>query len=248
MAYLFENLQATITTNLGGNGGVAVELTEDHYRRGIDAALKLLCRYRPMHGYQVVQVAQGGNKYVLTARNIVGVLDCSFFNSGSRLEYAPYYSRWVDRNIERGEMKEAQRAFDDKPEWFAQTEPNADTGEDDWLIYTTITQSSFVDTFARLPNCMAVQFAWYVEPTDDKQVGLNRIPVDMRQWVEDYATARCRMILGDIRNKFGGIPGAVDGSTLKNDGGQQIERAEQTCRELEADLKSRQRQSPLLID
>lgn len=247
MAYTVEDLTANIRLNLGGDGGVALELGEGHYTRSIDAALKMLCRYRPMHGYQVMQVDKGGNKYVLQARNVTGVLDCAFFNSGSRLEYAPYYTRWVDRNIERGEMKENQRAFDDLPEWYAQTEPNLDSGEDEWLIYTTITQSSFVDTFARLPNCMAVQFAWYIEPTNDKMVGVNRIQPDMRQWVEDYATARCRMILGDIRNKFGGIPGAMDGSTLKNDGAQQVARAEQKCRELEDDLKSRMRQSPLIL-
>jgi hypothetical protein len=117
----------------------------------------------------------------------------------------------------------------------------------EWWVYTTITKSSFVDVFARLPNFMAVTFNWYIEPTDDPQVGVEAIPYDMRQWVEEYATAFARKILGDIRGKYGGVPGAADGSTLRNDGATQVERGEQACRDLEADLRSRRRQLPILF-
>lgn len=247
MAYKIADITEAIALNLGG-GAQALETQRSHYERAIKAALRLLDRYRPMHGYVVLPVTYGGNKYKVVARNIIGVLDVTFFNSGGRLEFAPYYSRWVDRNIETGDRKDSQRAFDDKPEWHWMMEPDPVSGEDECWLYTTITQSSFVDTFARLPNTASVQFAWALDASDDPLVGVNRIPVDLRQWVEDYATARSRMILGDIRGKFGGIPGGADGSLLRNDGAAQVERAEQKCRELENDLSLRRRNSALILD
>jgi hypothetical protein len=79
-------------------------------------------------------------------------------------------------------------------------------------------------------------------------VGVRRIPYDLRQWVEDYATAKARTILGDVRGKFGGEPGMSDESVLQNDGGMQVQRGERDMRRLEDDLLERKRQSPLLID
>jgi hypothetical protein len=245
--YTLAELRQNVSLNLG-DGRVDVELNNHHFQRGLDAALKALARHYPQHGYQVISVSFGSLKYKLTARNILGVLDCTPFNSGPRFEEAPYYTRWVDRMMELGDMQDTQRVFGDKPDWHAQWETDTQTNERAMWVYVHFTRSSFVDTFARTPTAACVQFAWYIEASDDLQVGVRQIPYDFRQWVEDFATAKCRTILGDIRGKFAGIPGAADGSMLPNDANGQIQRGERDMGRLMSDLEERRRQLPIMID
>ncbi len=241
------DIRAAVTANLGG-GRVDLELDEAHFTRSVDAAVKAMARHFPMHGYQVLPISPGGIRIQLTMQNLLGVLACDFFIGGLRLEEAPYYTRWVDRMIELGDMKDTQRVFGDQPEWHWQTEVNPSTLAEEHWLYVHTTRSSFMDTFARIPSHVCVQFAWYVSPSDDRMVGVRRIPFDMRQWVEDYATAKCRTILGDIRGKYRGVPGMSDESVLPNDGAELVQRGERDMQRLEEDLRMRKRQAPLLID
>ncbi|OPZ66137.1 MAG: hypothetical protein BWY85_00073 [Firmicutes bacterium ADurb.Bin506] len=246
-AWTMAEIRQTVATNLA-HGRVDVELDDVHYQRGVDAAVKALARHFPMHGYQVLPISPGGTKVKLTPRNLLGVLDCDFFIGGLRLEEAPYYTRWVDRMLELGDMKDTQRIFGDKPEWHWAMEVDPVTAEEAAWVYLQFTRSSFLDTFARIPSHVCVMFAWHVDASDDQFVGVRRIPYDMRQWVEDYATAKCRTILGDARGKFRGQPGMADESLLPADGATQVERGEADMRRLEEDLRMRKRQAPVLFD
>jgi hypothetical protein len=124
----------------------------------------------------------------------------------------------------------------------------ADPPEEEWWLYIHSTQSTFVDTFARLPNYASCQFAWYIEASDDPNVGVGRTRADMYQWVTAYATAATRVILGDIRGKFGGIPGPNEGEILPMDGASQVARAEDTMSRLESDIAARRRQIPAIVE
>lgn len=240
-------IRQIVTQNLGG-GRVAIELGDEHFNRGVDAAMKMLERLFPQYGYVMVNVMPGGNKTRVPVPNIIGILDVTYFTSGLRLEEAPYYTRYTDRYMELADMQDTQKVFGDQPDWHSQWEFNETSGEDEMMLYTVFTRSSFVDTFARIPNIACVQFAWAIESTDDPKLGVGRIPRDLRQWVEDYATAFCRTIMGDVRGKFGGVPGADDGSVLPVDGGSQVARGTADMRRLEEDLRGRQRQMPLIVD
>lgn len=246
-AWTMAEIRKTVALNLG-QGRIDIELDDAHFARAVEASVKCLARYFPMHGYQVIAVSPGGTRYEITAQNFLGVLACDFFIGGLRLEEAPYYTRWVDRMLELGDMRDTQLVFGDKPEWHWQTEVNPDTLIEQHWLYTHFTRSSFMDTFARIPSHVCVQFAWHVSPSDDQRVGVSRIPYDMRQWVEDYATAKCRAILGEVRGKYRGVPGMADESVLPNDGAEQVQRGEEAMRRLEEDLRIRRRQVPILID
>lgn len=248
MPYLLDDITGIIKDNLG-LGRVDVELDPAHFQRGIDAALKALCRWFPQYGSIVVPIASGGQKVALSnVPNILGVLNVTFFTSGLRMEEAPYYTRWVDRLMELGDMKDTQRVFGDTPEWQTRMEPSPLGGNDVCWLYYTFTRSSFIDTYARIPDIACVWFAWAIEASNDPLVGVQRIPVDLRQWVEDYATARCQLIMGGIRGKFGGVPGADDGSMMPTDGAALRAEARETMRELEENLQKRVRQAPLMMD
>lgn len=246
MAYDLAEIRRIIGHNLG-LGRVEIELNDDHFKRAVDSAYKLLARWFPQYGYQIIAVNPGGAKYKLTGKNVSGVLDCTPFNAGSRFEEAPYYVRWVDRAIELGDMRDTQQVFGDEFEWRALQEQDPVTFVDSWWVYVHFTRSTFIDTFARLPQYGSVQFSWVIEATDDKTVGVGRTPLDLRQWVEDYSTAKARLIMGDVRNKFSGLPGASDESMLPTDGAFQTERADQAIAKLEKDLQDRRRQLPLMF-
>ena len=247
LQYDLNELYTTVAENLG-HGQVQIELNQAHYKRSVDATMKAMARYYPQYGYQVLPIQKGGLKYKVNSRNCLGIKAASFFSSGPRFEEAPYYTRWVDRTMELADMKDTQRVFGDTPEWSWKYEFDQPSQQQVVYFYCTVTASSFVDTFARIPDVAALWYAWGIEASDDPEVGIPAIPYDLRSWVEDYATARARMILGDVRGKFGGVPGASDGSVLPNDGGRQVERAEAKIAELEADLRGRYRQIPLMFD
>jgi hypothetical protein len=240
--------KAAIREIVGSNLGmdrVDVELDTRHFDRGLDAALKLLERNLPQHGYQVIAIQPGGQKYPITVKNVIGVLGAEFFNGGLRLEEAPYYTRWFDRSLELADMHDTQRVFNDEPEWTTQTEVDPTTNEERLMFYVVTTRSSFVDVFWRLPTFVCVKVTWGIESSDDLQVGVSRIPRDLRQWVEDYTTARCRIVMGDVRGKFAGVPGSDSGSVLPTDGTAQVQRGERDAARLEKDLVQRVRQLPI---
>lgn len=241
-------LRRAIQINLG-YGKVELELLIEHLDRAIEAAYECIARYYPMHGWWGFPYSYQVQKYKIPKPNIVGVLNVEFGNSGSRLEEAPYYLRWVDRMMELGDMYDAQKWFNDAIEWEEIPEMNdEDPPQEERWLYIHSTQSTFIDTFARLPNYASCQFAWHIEATDDSEVGVGRTRPDMVQWVKDYATARARVILGDVRNKFGGIVGPNEGEILPLDGATQVERAEEKIEKLEEDLANRRRQLPMIVE
>ena len=246
MAYDLAAIKTIVSLNLGG-GRVALELADDHFMRAIDATYKMVARWFPQYGYQILSVVPGGTKVQVTGKNITGILDVTPFNTGGRFEEAPYYTRWVDRSTELADMRDTQRVFGDEFEWRAMQEQDPLTYEEQWWVYNHFTASTFVDTFARIPTNICVQFTWAIEATDDRKIGVGRTPLDLRQWVEDYSTARARLIVGDVRNKFSGIPGSSDESMLPTDGAFQTERADVAISKLEKDLQARRSTLPLMF-
>lgn len=246
VAFTLAHLKETVLTDLGF-GGVDLEILDAHVKRAIDAAYKMVARSFPQRGNIVIPITKLTQKYVLTPPRLLGVLGVEFFNNGGRLEEAPYYTRWVDRMIELGDMEDTQRWFGDSPEWTFQSEIDGVGAQVNYL-YCYFTSSSFVDTFARIPNYAAVEFSWAIEASEDIAVGTTRTPLDLQQWVEDYAVARARCMLGDIRGKFGGIPGPNGDNILPIDAERQVANGREDQRRLETDLMDRRRQLPMIID
>jgi len=246
---LFESIKSTL-----GGSDVDVELGDRDLERGSNAASQLLARFFPQRGHHVIGVASTVSKYLIDVANIVGVLDVVPFETAGRLEHFPYATSYIDRTLEQGHMEDRSQVFQDFPEWHWQFEaeeveisPSETEVQNRAYLYINLSESTFTDVFLRRPTHVDVLFAWYIEPSDDKYVGLPRLPFDQEEWFVDYATARCREILGDKRNKFGGIPGP-DGQTFQIDGDGQIQRARDDMRRLREDLQARARQLPFLYD
>lgn len=241
-------LKEVIQSSLGA-GARSVELTDGHLNRGITQALRLLGRHLPEKGFTVLPVTTTVQKYLLDKANIVGVQEVVFFNNAQRLIMYPYPDSSVDQYLLMGQLKEQQKTWGDMPEWEWLFDTDATDGDKEkCYILTHFTLDSFRDRLGRIPTHMAVTYNWHLSASDDKKVGLPRLKHDNVDWVERYATEVCRQILGDVRGKFGGIPGPNDGELLVNDGRDLVTRATQEIRLLEEDLRGRMRQLPPVFD
>lgn len=241
-------MQTAITTRLGSTGR-AVELTNGDFAMVIASALKVLARYHPMNHYIAMPISVGVSKYHLNVPNLLGVLDVTFYNNGGRFTAFPYPDAAIDQELILGEMKIQEKVYGSLPEWefvFDTDAAAADVEKGYLLIY--FNADSFVDRAGRIPTHMSVKYAWHIEASDDKKVGLPRLRYDWQEWVEKYATAEARRVLGTIRSKFKGLPGPGEGEVLGIDGDDLIARADQEVKDLIADIESRQRQLPILID
>jgi len=81
---------------------------------------------------------------------------------------------------------------------------------------------------------------------DNPLLGLPAITLNYEAWIGDYSVACCRILLGDIRSKFGAIP-LGDGQPGEIDGKDQILRGERDKEKLELDLFNRQRVNPIVF-
>lgn len=242
-----QQLIDTITSRLGGSQR-RLELKPTDFDSCIAAALKVLARYFPQHGFVVIPVSVYQQKYVVPAANCLGVLDVTFFNNGGRFTYYPYPDASVDHALIMGQMKEQEKTYGDLPEWDAMSETDPDDSDKEKVyVYVHFDSDSFLDRAGRIPTHISVKYAWHIEPSDDKKVGLPRIRYDWQEWVENYAIAEAKRTLGKARDKFKGIPGP-DGNPLPVDGADLIREGDQERAELVADIKLRQRQMPLIID
>ncbi len=243
-----ENLRTVIKTNLGA-GGRVVELAQGDLDRGIAAALKKLGRYLPETGFCTIAVTPTVQKYVVAKPNIVGITDVTFFNPGSRVVLYPYPDAAVDNYLILGQMKDQEKLYNDLPEWEWLFDVDAnDSYAEKCYVLVHFTSDSFLDRVGRIPTQIAIQYKWYIAPTDDLQTGLPRLKHDLHDWVEEYATEFCRVLLGDIRGKFAGIPGPTPGETLPIDAAGLIERGNARMAELMEEMRLRQRQLPLAFD
>jgi hypothetical protein len=254
MGFTVKALTETIQRTLGRSGR-RVELQPEDYLQAIKLTLDRWSMEYPQHGYTVMPTAltnsdgSGVGKYIVDAQNVDGVLDVTFFNNGGKYAYYPYPDQATDQYLVQGQLKEQELIFSDLPEWDAFMEPDPnDANKTKCWIYVHFTSDSFVDRAGRIPNYIAIKYAWHIEATDDPVVGLPRVRNDWKSWIERYATAQARLVMGEIRGKFNGIPGAAAGEVLGIDGDKQIARADAEVLKLEAELVGRARQLPMLID
>lgn len=241
-------MKSLIDSKLGASGR-AVELREEDYATAVSAALKMLARWHPMISFKVIPISTGVQKYDLGVPNVLGVRDLTFFNNGGRFTAYPYPDASVDHILILSQLKMQEKAYGDLPQWEFQMEAigDADTAVETGFIYIYMNSDSFLDRAGRIPTHISVEYLSYIEYSDSKTVGLPRLRYDWQEWVDKYAVAEAKKILGGIRDKFKGIPGP-DGNALSINGESLIEQGEREITALTEDISQRARQLPILID
>ena len=208
MALTLEALTETIRSRLGGSGR-ALELKPEDYNTAIGRATKLMARYYPCKGFVVIPVAIPIQKYVVPMPNILGVMDCTFFNNGGRFTYYPYPDADVDHFIIMGQIKQQEKVWGDLPEWDFNWEMVA--GVNTPYLYIHFDSDSFLDRAGRIPTHVSLECQWYIQPNDDPVCGLAAVRYDWEEWIENYATACAQLDAGAHPQQVPGHPWPAGG-------------------------------------
>ena len=246
-------LRADIRRRLGGSK-VCVELTDADIDSAITQALDQLTRYFPGESLAAISSSPSQTRYVISHRLLIGVTDVFFMNpqqASDRITDNPFLNVNILGNemvweaggaeiyLQLGYIEDLRRILSSHPEWQGLWEYNETTGKQEYALYMDL-PVGFTEYYT------SYRFIWGYEASDSRDRGLPAVRRTFEAWVRDYARAEARELLGDIRNKFGGIPQA-DGGVSEIDGDSQITRAREDKDKLLEDMENRQRQIPVII-
>jgi hypothetical protein len=262
-------LKTFITAELGGLGGINIELLDIHLVRAITDACDVLTRFKPGTNAIYQPYSAGTYRYVFNLTNMPGFMDISHVDfvkpeltgAGFLLEN-PFRLDTVigmgmgtctlaygDFALSLSRLKEAKRVFSIEPQWAGQWEVIVP----DPIGAPTVKQRVYA-LYLRMPD-PAIALAYDVTvfynfgytSTDDLAVGIPAIPMQHQTWFKNYALAKAKIMLGRIRNKFKGIPGADEGSSYDIDGADLIAEGREEVSEIETMLaETRAQIAPIL--
>lgn len=233
------NIREEIKSRLGGNT-IDVELTQTDYDFATKEAVRLYTRYRPRVQWKAISATPATKRYVLDPAQhpgLVGILDVQSITrrvDPSAIDPFNPFDSGVGNLIVGDETygdiaqrvsfsKDAARVVSAELEWTQEWEGS------DCVLYLDIVRAA-----------TQVSYRWTSNYTADTNTatGMLNIPDTDTDWILDYVEARCRLTLGAVRRKFGGIPNS-EGSTDEVDGQTLSDEAKVRMDELLEDLKRR---------
>lgn len=133
----------------------------------------------------------------------------------------------LDQEYSYREM--GRRVLSAEPEWHGQWEGS------NYFLYLSIPQST-------QPYRVSYRYTYHYDSDAEADTlrGPATIPDCDTDWIVRYAVAQAKMVLGRIRNKFGGIPNA-EGGVDEMDGAALVEEGREEERELLEALRKRRR-------
>jgi len=224
-----------------GISSLNVELSAQDLAIAIQDALRLFNQYSPGQNWDNMAISGAVNKYPISQRNVIDVMDVKFIREYTTFDYGldviPDFfvnlgeiEQWFQRRNDAG------RILSFNPVWESQWEVNSLTGERELVLYIDVPENT--------AYYCSYLYAWYRDTSDDLAYGLPSIPENQATWVEDYTLSAAKYILGRVLDKFKGIPSpggfGLDGADLRNEALQEMET-------LKRDLISRKRQPPPII-
>jgi hypothetical protein len=248
-----------------GSSAMNVELTDEDIDTGIEEGIDEINTRVPGEGYAHIDVTSAQKRYVINQRLLIDVTDLNFLNpkqaTGSLSENpflninfnmgggVPTDLTWVPPTSSNrssmytntiGSQKDAGRVFSSLPIWDGDWEFNEDTSVREFALYIDIAEG--------FPEYLVTyRFLYEREATDADDRGLPSLTKTLEGWLKKYSVAASRELLGDIRNKWHGVPGPETMSTAEMDGESQITRGRESKEKLLEELQNMQRQLPPVV-
>jgi hypothetical protein len=260
-----QDLTTALKLELGGQGGVAVELQNAHYENCIGRALKMLNRYLPGWSRMSMDYTPNVYKYEVpytTLRNFIEVTDVNFIRpdvGGTPIQLEnPFLlaSRMLAPNgmgltgygdfaQTMAHLREGEKVFSIEPSWETHWEMKAVPNAAPVRIYAMYLK--VVDQLLFSPYKIAYVYSFGYDVSDDPVTGIPSIPMTRQDWILNCALARAKITLGRIRDKFKGIPSSDGMGQFGIDGSDLISEGRQELADLEQDLKRMHRQQPIML-
>lgn len=264
----FDSTQTLVTAlhlELGGQGGVAVELNDAHFQNCIGRALKMMNRYLPGWARAGMNYAPNVYKYEIpytNYRNFIEVTDVNFIRpdvGGTPIQLEnPFLlaSRMLAPNGmgltgygdfagTLAHLKEAEKVFSVEPSWETHWEIKNEPPALPVKIYAMYLK--VVDQLLFSPYRISYVYSFGYDVSDDLVTGIPSIPLTRQDWVTNCALAYAKITLGRVRDKFKGIPSSDGMGQFQTDGADLINEGRQDLQGLEQDLKRMHRQQPIAL-
>jgi hypothetical protein len=260
------DLITALKLELGGQGGVAVELQNAHFENCIGRALKMMNRYLPGWARKGMDYTPNVYKYEIpytTLRNFIHITDVNFirpdvggtpiqlenpFLLASR-QLAPNgmgLTGYGDFALTLAHLSEAEKVFSVTPSWEThwevKTDPLTNTESRIYALYLKV-----VDQLLFSPYKVSYVYSFGYDTSDNLLTGIPSIPLTQQDWVTNCALAYAKVTLGRIRSKFKGIPSSDGMSQFPIDGDDLIAEGRQEIETLTQDLKRMHRQQPIAL-
>lgn len=230
-----------------GIDDIDVELTQKDLDFATSEAVRQYSRYRPRCVRRAIAATTQQRKYVIDLAQhpgLLGIIDVQFiqritdstvidplnpYDVGLLLTGNETYGDIAQRLTY---IQDAKRVVSAEPEWFAQWEGQV------YALYLDIVLAQTL-----------VCYTWTCNFTADLNVntGMQLLPEPDVDWILSHVEARCSVILGRKRRKFGGIPNS-EGGVDEVDGQQLVDEGTTKMTELIEDLRKRTPQLPPIIE
>lgn len=240
-----KSLKRTVELMLGASG-VAVELTDEDLSLVVRQALQTYNQYRSRRNHAALTLVSGQVKYPIVHPGLQGVLHVAFVQ-GNRPDIPdPFYSglyyqqpsmasggvSYGELDAIQGHLESARRVTSTEMEWHGQWE-----GSSYYLYISHPRPNGLVCSY---------QYSWHITPDDNATTGLLQVPNGDVPWIEKYATALAKTILGRILRKHGGVP-TPEGGTEPLDGDQLSTEGQTEQEQLTEQLKLRRPPLPPVL-
>lgn len=258
LSHIREKLKVSL-----GEPVINVELDESHYDTAISRAVDRINRHLPNVGALAIPTPQRNTKfrvddkvpgvisvdeveftkktYVDRTAGVSGYIENPFVTQRTHIGYAGY--TMADHAMREAYYRDAERIFSGAPEWYTDWETVEVNGTYERHLYLYIRLAPYVTDYWQVSARYTSKFT----ADDDPFTGVGTIPAQLEQWLTDYALAHCKVILGRILRKHGGVP-TPQGGTMPLDGGELVQEGMQEIPELERDILRMQRTLPPIID
>lgn len=253
MALTLQKIQQDILTTLGASS-IEIELLDVDIDKAITDALEHFdARIPGLSVATLSNVSANTGRYVVSHRNLIDVIEVNtypeheFLSLGIGGEPLVLVQDGLSLSeIPVGRLTQIQMRYiqlkkllSDDIIWEGRWEYNATTKQREYALYIDVPSTTSVY------RC-AYEFAWHHTADDNLETGVPTIANPHHwSWIEKYATAVCKEILGHIRDKFKGLP-SVDGMDMQVDGMDMVQEGLNEQVILEDELLSMQAQIPPL--
>jgi hypothetical protein len=238
-----------------GDGGVDVEILDNHVRKAMRDTIRVYNHHKPMVGYVALTVSTEVKRHDITSIHprLTGIIDVTFINPeqigvGQTGSMDPWsLQREVTQTgggtfgqiyVDLAYIEEARRVMSSEPEWkYVQ---DGDTH----YLYVSISVGMLC----------AIEFTWDMEavfaPGEDDTAsdaewayGLKNVPRTDEDWFMGHILARCKQTLGRILRKHGGTASS-EGGADPTDGEALVQEGKDEEAALVLEIKKRRRPLP----
>ena len=230
MSLLLEDVRDYVKLRLGA-GIIRVELKDNHIDAAAKEALRIYSRYRPLRRFIQVQLIENIAEYPVD-KDVIGVYKMDFVHRQVSLAvvedifHRRYYEPIHDMDMYVNYLQyidTLKRVLSIEPEWHFQRALKE--GENPTLYIHAPNQAN---------TTMAMAMVIVKRP-------LHQVPMLHEDWIQRYALAFCKEILGRVRGKFGNIPSpaggqSLDAQTLLSEGKEELRELDQEIRGWQTDF------------